>query len=163
MDKISFTGINNLYIGKRVINKFGSSLNSRNEIVMGPKVCTDIKLICKLTDDADGDHLTKFHEALNRCAPYVKHNILGQESDKIDFMVSKIESKDSIKNNEINLLKLNGYDIILDRDDILPIHTFMAYLTKFLAKSPLITDAQKVQLDVINKSIEKEAFDYLGL
>ena len=58
MNNISFTGIKNVYIGKKVYNKFGTYLDASSQLKQGEKVCTDVKISCELVDDATGSDFT---------------------------------------------------------------------------------------------------------
>ena len=57
---ISFTGINNLYIGKKAYSKFGTYLGEDRKLKQGKKFYTEIKMKCNLTNDAQGNDLEDF-------------------------------------------------------------------------------------------------------
>lgn len=66
---ISFTGINNLYIGKKAYSKFGTYLGEDRKLKQGKKFYTEIKMKCNLTNDAQGNDLEDFQKTLSKCRP----------------------------------------------------------------------------------------------
>ncbi len=159
---VSFTGINNLYVGKKQYSKLGSYLAQNSEIRQGKNNYTLIKLGADLTDDETGKDLTDFKTTLSKCRPcYQKNCINPQNPNHIDFLVIRKEVKNAIGTLRSSLLQLNNTDILLNEREILPLLTFLAKFTRKIASGKTTSEAQKYYANLANESIQKEAVNII--
>ena len=86
---INFTGFNNIKIGKKQYEQFGSYCNHNGEILRGKKKYTELKFNTQLTNDQKGNDLDDF---LKR-AP--KKFINEQNPDKLDLRIKRFDIEDS--------------------------------------------------------------------
>ena len=94
-NNISFTGFNNLYIGKKLDERFGSIVRSDGQIVQGQKNYATVLIKGILTDDADGADLTEFKTALDKCQDNYTARIIKQKTtDSIRFVTTRCMAKD---------------------------------------------------------------------
>lgn len=63
---ISFTGIENIKILQKTSKRFGSYLSYNNEIKQGNKIQSEIHIHCDLTNDANGNDVNDFYDAIKR-------------------------------------------------------------------------------------------------
>lgn len=162
MEKITFTGINNLYIGKRTYTKFGHYLSSHGVLKQGQKDYTDILIRCDLTNDKYGAHLDEFHEALAKCRPCYQVNCINREKpNQIELLMKHFGVKDDIVNVLNSNFKINGYDIMLDEREILPLFSYMAKLTRTIALAKGPSEAQKQCAKFVNHGIHNEAINFI--
>ena len=159
---VSFTGINNIYIGKKKYSKFGTYLGIDNEIRQGNKLYTEIKLKCNLTNDKYGNDLDDFQKTLSRCRPCYKYNCIDKNNpNKFELHLKRSDVKDDVLAISHSNFDVNNYEIMLDEKQILPLIDYIAKITKKLSKSKNLTDNQKQVMDFVNKSIAKEAEEFI--
>lgn len=158
---VSFTGINNLYIGKKCYSKYGSYLNHKGKVKSGTKNYKDVLIKCNLTDDDCGRHLTKFQEALSKCRPCYQVNCINtKKPSQIKILMNHFKVTDGagVQNSTF---KINGYDIMLDEPQVLPLFTFMAKLTHSIASSKENSNAQRCIAKEVNRAIHNEAVNFI--
>lgn len=161
MNNITFQGINNISIGKNAFSQTGSYMSSNGHVRQGIKDNLYVKIKCDLSDDVFGNHLTKFKEALNKCGNFYKENCINQSSpDQFELILRHYDVKND-KNAEFNSLKLNGCEVLLNNRKTLPLYSFMAQITKEIAKHPTTTDTRKSYIDMVNSKIYKIAMDFI--
>ncbi|MDE6138209.1 MAG: hypothetical protein K2F57_01915 [Candidatus Gastranaerophilales bacterium] len=160
--EISFTGIQNLYIGKKTYSKFGSYVTNSGMVKRGNKEYTDVLIKCDLTDDAQGKHLSEFYETLAKCRPCYQVNCINREKPNHFKLLMK---HFGVEDGDVNVLnssfKINDYDIMLDERQILPLFSFMAKITRQIAHAKGPSDAQKEYAKFVNHGIHNEAMNYI--
>lgn len=159
---ISFTGINNLYIGKKTYSKVGSYLSNDSKLKQGNKNYTLIKISADLTDDQNGSDLTDFKTALSKCRPCYQINCINKEQpNKIELLVKRSDIQDDIGKSSHSIFSINNYEIMLDEKQILPLFTYMAKLTRKIAKLQTTSENQKYYANLANKYIDTEARNFI--
>lgn len=159
---VSFTGINNIYIGKKKYSKFGTYLGIDNEIKHGNKLYTEIKLKCNLTNDEKGNDLDDFKKTLSRCRPCYQYNCIDKNNpNKFELHLKRFDTKDDVFALSNSNFDINNYEIMLDEKQILPLLDYIAKVTKKLSQSKNLTDNQKQVMSFVNKSIAKEAEEFI--
>lgn len=160
--EVSFTGIKNLYIGKKTYSRIGSYLNSKGQIKRGNKDYTDILIKCDLTDDEQGKHLSEFQETLRKCRPCYEFNCVNsQKPNHFRLIMSHFGVKDDIVDVQNSTFKINDYDIMLDEREILPLFSFMAKITRQIANAKGPTEAYKEHAKFVNYAIHNEAVNFI--
>ncbi len=160
--EVSFTGINNLYIGKKVYSKFGSYINDSGITKRGQKNYTDVLIKCDLTDDAQGNHLDEFYKTLSQCRPCYQVNCINHEKpNHIELLMSHFGVEDGDSKVLNSNFKINNYDIMLDERQILPLFSYMAKLTKTIANAKGPSENQKEYAMFVNHAVHNEAVNYI--
>lgn len=158
MDNISFTGIKNIYIGKKFTEGVGKYINHNNELAEGNKINKTIKIACELTDDTQGKDLSFFKQQLEKCNNHYKNNCIDKNNpNKITMLVSRNEYADDVAKVTNSNFIINDTPILLANKGSLPLYTFMAKLTKRIAKQPETSNSQIDCLRIFNKSVHEEA------
>ena len=152
---INFTGFNNIKIGKKQYEQFGSYCNHNGEILHGKKKYTELKFNTQLTNDQKGNDLDDF---LNRTP---KKFINEQNPDKLDLRIKRFDIEDSDIDINQTMFNVNGKDLILDSDKKLPLMTFLARFTRESAKNPELSENQQKCMKFANQSISNEAMNYI--
>ena len=162
--QVSFSGIKNLYIGKRQNSKFGSYVNSIGEIKQNEKTYTQVKIRCELIDDECGDDLSKFKKALAKSCERCQLNCLDENNpNRLEILLTRQDIDDQSGLVANSNIKLNGYDISLNEKGLLPMYTYLAHFSKEIADLPNASDAQKYYANLLNKSVDEEARNYIDL
>lgn len=161
MDNISFTGINNLFIGKKAYSKFGSYITPYGNIQQGDKAVSEILIRCNLTDDFNGKHLSEFREALNKCDEHYRQNCINPNyPDKIRLFVRNFKI-DDITPISFSNFKINGCEILLHNRNTLPLYTYMAKLTRQIQQLPDISEGQQYYARLFNKNVHTTACEFI--
>lgn len=161
---VSFTGINNVKILQKTNSLYGSYLSNDSVIKQGNRNFTDIIIKCSLSDDAAGADLTDFRETLSKCRPCYQVNCVNRNNPQnIRLAVHRQDIKDDTGDVSISSFKINDYDIMLDEREILPLFSFMARLTRKISQMTGLSEQQKFYADLSNKSIHKEACNFIEL
>ncbi len=162
--QVSFSGIKNLYIGKRQNSKFGSYVNSDGEIRQNEKSYTQVKIRCELTDDESGDNLSAFKNALVKSSERCQLNCIDKDNpSRLEILLTRQDIDDQSGLVSHSNIKLNGYDISLNEKGLLPMYTYLAHFSKEIADLPNASDAQKYYANLLNKSVDEEARNYIDL
>ena len=74
--KVSFTGINNIYIGKKASSGYGEYITKDGNIKSGEKELLDVIIKCDLTDSKRGNHLSDYQKALEKISSYAQVDFL---------------------------------------------------------------------------------------
>lgn len=160
--EVSFTGIHNLHIGKKTYSKFGSYVDSTGIIKRGNKDYTEVLIKCDLSDDAQGNHLSEFHETLSKCRPCYHVNCINhQKPNQFTLLMKHFGVKDDVADVLNSNFKINDYDIMLDEREILPLFSFMAKITRQIANEKGLSDIQKLYAKFVNYGIHNEAVNYI--
>ena len=163
-NNISFTGFNNLYIGKKLDKRFGSIVRSDGQIVQGQKNYATVLIKGNLTDDANGADLTEFKTALDKCQDNYTARIIKQKTtDSIRFVTTRCMAKDEETGEKIfnSNFELNGVSIQANDRKILPLFTYLAKLTRKLKDMPEISEDRIKCLNTSNKGIAEEAIKFI--
>lgn len=162
--EVSFTGLSNIYVGKKLYSQVGSYLSNDGNIRVGNKVCSSIKLKCKLSDDAIYKDLTDFKEALKKAAKCNKEDYINPSApDTIDLTMDRIEAVDRAGHSSVACFKLNGKNIPLSTDEHLGLFTYIAKLTRRFLQTPDMTEPRRICVKTVNSAIQEEAVKYLEL
>ena len=158
---VSFTGINNVYVGKKQVKKFSTYLSNTNELKQGECTYKSVRIKCNLTDDSKGKDLTEFKTALKKSDTQAKY-INKENPNTIDLMVTNKEANDGIiGKSSTSMIKLNGEDVTLTDRKELPLFTYLAKLTRQLTNSPEVSNNQKVCTNMANEGIHNNAIDFI--
>ena len=171
MDKISFTGINNIKIYRKTYEQFGSYLPAnyayrtgdlQNLTAYGKKKYNEIIINCDLTDDTFGNDLTVFRNALKNSQVQYEFNCVDKSNpNRVSLFLKRFDIKDEIGHTSNSEFKINNYPILLNRREILPLYTFMAKLSKKIRDMQNLSEAQRKCADIVNKSVHKEAVEFI--
>ena len=171
MDRISFTGINNIKIYKKTYEQFGSYLPAnyaykKGEIqdVMsyGKKKYNEIIINCDLTDDTFGADLTMFREALKNSQLQYEFNCVDKSNPNyISLFLKRFDVRDEIGHTSNSEFKINGCPILLNDRGVLPIYSFIARLTRKISEMQELSEPQRKCANFVNKSVHKEAVEFI--
>lgn len=160
--KVSFTGINNIMMKKQEYDKHGAYLSPDYEIKIGNKHCTILHIHCNLTDDDKGNDFTNFKTAVSKCGSnYSEYYIDGSTPNQLNIFMKREEANDSLGDVSMSVFWVNGYPVIMDSKNILPLCSYMAHFSKKLAGLPYMSDAGKYYMNLLNKSVDEEARKFL--
>lgn len=160
--QVSFTGINNLYIGKKAYSVYGSYAARDGNIKEGEKNCLDVLIKCDLTDSKKGNHLSDFQTALEKVCSYAQVDYINEQKPKhIELLAQHTKVAGDKDAHSFTVFKLNGTEIVLDDPKILPLYTFMARLTRDIAALSKVSDAQQAYARAVNKYVHDEAVYYI--
>lgn len=164
--KVSFKGIENLKILKRTTEETGVHFdpNGTARPVDINKTC--IKVYCDFNDDSSGKDLSKYKAVLNNLkancgVDYSKNTATKDRSCEVDVELKEVKISKQ-KFNFVNF-KLNGNDITLKDDSLLPAYSFLAQMTTKMGCLPLLSESQQYYIDLVKSKIEEEACDYLNI
>lgn len=150
---ISFTGFNNIKIGKKQYEQFGAYSSITGEILHDKKLYTELKISTCLTNDKNGNDLTDFFTRVP------KKFINPEQSDKLELHVKNFSVPST--NVRQTMFSLNGKEIVLDSDKKLPLMTFLARFTRESSKNPNLSENQQKCMKFANKSIHNETMNYI--
>lgn len=160
--QVSFTGINNLYIGKNAYSEFGSYLTRDGNIKKGDKSCLNVLIKCDLTDSKRGNHLSDFQNALKKISSYCQVDYENsQKPQHVELLAQHVRVPNDKSAYSYTVFKINGTEVVLDDPKILPLYTYMAKLTREIAASPKASDAQQAYARAVNKYVQDEAVYYI--
>lgn len=160
--EVSFTGINNLYIGKKAYSKFGSFLSQSGAIKQGNQDCLEVLIKCDVTDDARGNHLSEFVDAVGKCHPEIRDSFISKEKpNHLKLLTKRVRVDDNPRPVEYSILKLNEGEAVIENRDILGLYSYLARLTRDIVSMDNVSEAQKHYAKVVNRSIHNEAMDYI--
>ncbi len=161
-NNINFTGINNLYLGKKTGKKTGSYVDNYGNIQQGNNLYTKTKLSCTLTDDFSGNDLSDFKSALKNCQNSFQASAVSKtDLSHPELLSTRCEVNDVngiVANSEFIL---NGISIQANDRNVLPLFSFLAKLTKKMQDLPDTSDAKSDYLKLINQSIHEEAMKFI--
>ncbi|MBO5386253.1 hypothetical protein J6A64_08050 [bacterium] len=160
--QVSFTGINNLYIGKKAYSEFGSYLLNNGNIKEGDRACLDVLIKCDLTDSKKGNHLSDFQNALKKVSSYCQADYTNpQKPQHVELLAHHVRVPDDKSALPFTVFKINGTEVVLDDPKVLPLYTYMAKLTREIAGLSKISDAQQAYARAVNKYVHDEAVYYI--
>ena len=160
--QVSFTGINNLYIGKKAYSEFGSYLLKNGNIKEGDKTCLDVLIKCDLTDSKRGNHLSDFQNVLKKISSYCQVDYANsQKPQHVEILAHHVRIPDDKSALSSTVFKINGTEVVLDDPKILPLYTYMAKLTREIVALPKVSDAQQAYARAVNKYVHDEADYYI--
>ena len=150
---VSFTGFNNIKIGKKQYEQFGAYSTAAGKILHDKKFYTELKITTHLTDDKNGSDLTDFFTR----SP--KKFINPENSDKLELHIKRFDVPAT--NTKQTMFSLNGKEIVLDSDKKLPLMTFLARFTRESAQNPNLSENQQKCMKFANNSIHNETMNYI--
>lgn len=160
--QVSFTGINNLYIGKKAYSEFGSYLTRNGNIKDGDKICLDVLIKCDLTDSKNGNHLSDFQAALKKISSYCQVDYENkQKPQHIELLAKNTRVPKDKSALSYTVFRINGTEVVLDDPKVLPLYTYMAKLTREIAALPKVSDAQQAYARSVNRFVHDEAVYYI--
>lgn len=173
MDNISFTGIKNISISRRYYEQFGTYLplgykNKTGELkdilAYGKKKYNEIILKCDLTDDAEGEDFKWFKQILKSSKLKYEFNCINRNRpNHINLFMKRFDVKDEIGRTSNSEFTLNGCPIVLSDNEVLPIYSFMAKLARKIKNMPELSEDRRKCAEFINKSVHKEAVEFIDL
>ena len=158
---ISFTGINNLYIGKKSRSSYGTYMTKDGNIKDGEKNNLDVLIKCDLSDDEQGKHLSEFQTVAKKVGLKTQLDYVGSKKPQhIELLAKHVEVPDDCNALSFTAFKINGTEVPTDRKT-LPLYTYMAKLTKDISGMDNSTKAQKKYADAVNSFVHEEAVYYI--
>lgn len=121
-----------------------------------------INFTCKLDDEVKRD-LNDFYTALAKYKDSRKFTAKADSFDSIDLFYSNIDVKLPNKIENYNSLKLNGEELNIEDDSILPLYTFLAALTRNISIIEEIDPVPRAWFKKLNSEIHKRACEYLDV
>ena len=160
-DNLTFTGINNVYIGRKIYSRIGSYVDNMGEIKQGKKNYKEILIRCNLADDKYGKDFTDFVQSLDKCNGSYQAMCIPRKSDEpISLLVKRCVAGDAEKITNSNFV-LNGISIMPNDRRVLPLFSYLAHLTKKIAGLVQTSENQAKVLKTANKSIHEEAVKFI--
>lgn len=160
--QVTFTGINNLYIGKKAYNEVGSYLTRNGNIKEGDRTCLDVLIKCDLTDSKRGNHLSDFQNALKKVSSYCQVDYANQQKPQhVELLAHHVRVPDDTSALPFTVFKINGTEVVLDDPKVLPLYTYMAKLTREISALQKVSDAQQAYARAVNKYVHDEAVYYI--
>jgi hypothetical protein len=160
--QVSFTGINNLYIGKKASSGFGKYMTRQGDIKEGEQQFFDVLIKCDLTDSKRGNNLSDFQNAVNKVRSYAQVDYVDSKNPKhIELLAQHVKMPNDTDALNFTVFKLNGTEIVLDNPKILPLFTYMAKLTRDISNASNHTDAQGAYASMVNRFVHDEAVYYI--
>lgn len=161
-NKITFTGITNLSVARRLSNKFGTYITSAGDVKQGDKAYAEFRIKFKLTDDESGQDLTDYKNALSKCNKSFQAKCLGQNlTDEFVFSVKRCSVMDDAEKISNSNFMFNNIGLLPNERSILPLFSYLAKLTRKMASLPDISEAKKDIFKQTNQSIQEEAVKYI--
>ena len=159
-DSLTFTGINKVYIGRKVYSRIGSYFDNMGRIKQGEKNYKEILIRCNLTDDKNGKDYTDFVQALDKSSGSYQSRCISRKCDEPISLLVKRCTVDESKITNSNFV-LNGIDILPNDREVLPLFSYLARLTNKIAELTQTSKAQAEVLKTANKSIHEEAVKFI--
>lgn len=160
--QVSFTGINNIYIGKKAASCYGEYITKNGNIKNGEKECLDVLIKCDLTDSKRGNNLSEFQNAINKIRSYSQVDYVNPDNPKhVELLAQHVKVPNDKDALSFTTFKLNGTEVVLDDPKILPLYTYMAKLTRDISRMPNSTGAQSAYATMVNRFVHDEAVYYI--
>ena len=161
-NNVTFTGINNLYTGRKLYSQIGSYITENGNVKQGNKNYKEILIKCKLTDDKNGKDFTEFWDSLGESSrSYQARCLMETSKDSLEFKIRRCEVDDDTTPISNSTFNLNKIAIAANERSILPLFTFLAKLTKKLSKNPEYSPEKINLLKTANQSIHEEAMKFI--
>ena len=161
-DSLTFTGINNVYIGRKIYSKVGSYVDHMGEIKQGPKNYKEILIRCNLADDEYGKDYTDFVQALDKSNGSYQARCISRNADEpISLLVKRCLVNDETGKVTNSNFVLNGIRIMPNDRSVLPLFSYLARLTNKIAGLEQTSESQAKVLKIANKSIHEEAVKFI--
>jgi len=161
---ISFKGIENLKILKKIQQNEGFVQVANDKQLPAIEDLKIVKIRCDLTNDQFGDDFDSYSAVLNKVCENSGENYRNHIADnECEIEVNKRIVTVLDKKYKTTKISLNGRDIELKDDHLLPIYTFVAKLMNKLYYSEVTTPEQKSYVKFVNKNVNKKACDYLEM
>ena len=107
MNNISFTGINNLYVGKKSGSSYGEYMTRDGNIKEGEKNNLDVLIKCDLTDDEQGNHLSEFQEVAKKVGFKTQLEYVNSKNpQKIENLANNVEPQDDYNAHPFTTFKI---------------------------------------------------------
>jgi hypothetical protein len=159
---VSFTGINNIYIGKRASSGYGEYITKDGNIKSGEKDLLDVIIKCDLTDSKRGNHLLDYQNALKKISSYSQVDYVNPDAPRhVELLAQHVNVPNDKDALSFTTFKLNGTEVVLDNPKILPLYTYMAKLTRDISVMPNSTEAQKGYASLVNRYVHDDAVYYI--
>lgn len=158
---ISFNGINNLRILKGKVQVRNMIYPTDSGDFTKGNVYAQTTVIDAYLDDNGNKDLTDFKNTLKKLHPCYQVNCVDENSpEHFRLESTSYEAKNLTK---ASIFKLNGYQVLLDEDQILPLFTYFAKFTRTQAKNPEHSATQREILADINQAIQNRVQSYIDL
>ena len=158
---ISFNGINNLRIlkGKEQVKNMIYPTDS-GDFTKG-NVYAQTTVIDAYLDDNGNKDLTEFKNTLKKLRSCYQVNCVDKNSPEHFRLESTSYEAENF--TKASIFKLNGYQVLLDEDQILPLFTYFAKFTRTQAKNPEHSATQREILVDINQAIQNRVQSYIAI
>lgn len=157
---VSFTGINNIRIFRK--KPALESYIDVDKAVKDVRRCEEIKLRYTMSNDAKGKDIDEFNEAVSRGLALSGEKIkkVGEPVDMSILIKHRTFPTEEFKPAETEFV-VNETLVPLNKNSDLGMYTYLAKLTRNMAKSPEMTPAQKDSLNEINEYVADEAIKFI--
>ena len=161
--KVSFKGINNIYIfqGKKQDVPLDIE-NNDGELCKGTANIDNTRFRCILDDDETTD-LNDYYIALAKYKDKNKYLLHADSYDSIDLSFNDVDVDILGYKQNLKMLMLNGQELNIEDNSILPLYTFLASLTKRISDYENIDPRAKSLFLKIDSAIYKKACEYLDI
>lgn len=158
-NKITFTGLNNIYAGRKLYTNIGNYVTDNGEIKRGNKNYKELLIKCQLTDDKSGKDFSEFWDVLTKSNKnYSVRCLMNTTTDTLNFKVKRCEAPENVTNSNFTL---NGIEILPNERSVLPLFTYLAKLTRKLAAISGNSQEKTELFKIANKSIQEEAEKFI--
>ena len=156
---VSFTGISNLKISKKIGQDFGAYLGHDQEMKVGERQFEHVKYRFNLTDDKNGSDMKDLKDSFTKSGRQYYYD--PQNPNQVELEVKRFNIDDDVVPITYSLLRMNGQSIaIIDKKDMI-LYTHLAKLVHKLGEIPNINPAQKKYTDFASQSIHDEALYFI--
>ena len=161
--KVSFKGINNINITQNRIADYPATVyGADNSFYKTSADVEEIKLTCHL-DDNDKSDLNDYYIFLAKYKNCKKYQPVSDKFNSLELQCNDINVEFSGNKYNKKYIFLNGLELDIDDDTILPLITYLASLTKRISLSENINSTEKIYIKKLNAIIHKKACDYLDI
>lgn len=158
--EVSFTGINNIYVGYRPL----SSTEIKTIIPEATSLYDNLTMRFRgnLTDDATGQDLSDFKNLIAKVKTYSQRDFFNHEKpDEVSLDVQYAIYNDVRKKNAMSRFILNGVDVPLHCNKDLAVYTYMAKFTKRIASLVHPNENKETFANFANDIIHSTAVQYI--
>ncbi|MBR1424723.1 hypothetical protein IJ579_04090 [bacterium] len=160
--KISFTGLNNIYIGRK---NYPDGIRVYDDVTKSSRHFGDLYVVRmrgQLTDDTFGKDLTEYIDTVVDYLDDTDIDYINYETpDVVQLEVGYSTGKGTKKQAPLAFFNLNGKPVRLEKNKDLAIFTFMAKFTRLIGKDPNLSDDAKDIVKFINEVINGSAVNFI--
>ena len=161
--KIAFKGINNIYINQGIRQNVPFVVPTvKGDLFKTTADIEQINFKCTLNDEGK-KNLNDYYIALAKYNDGRKFISKADSFDSLDLLYSDVDVHIGESKQNFKSLRLNGEELDIDNDSLLPLYSFLALVTKNISNIENINPTAKAWFEKLNSGIHKKACDYLGI